>query len=113
MKRILSISYNEALLQTREMLLRFKGYEVESAFGYAAAIRACKNGNFDLAVIGHSIPREGQEAMIEQLKAICPTPVLALRRVDENPVASADYTMDLADPAEFINYIDGILSGKK
>ena len=44
MPRILSISYDKALLQTRALMLSRAGFEVESAIGFTAAIQACKKG---------------------------------------------------------------------
>jgi DNA-binding response OmpR family regulator len=64
MSRILSISYDESLLQTRAMLLERAGYEVDSALGFSAAIHACKTKQFDLVVLGHSIPVEDKEQII-------------------------------------------------
>ena len=112
MKRILSISYDEPLLQTRQMMLRLKGYEVQSALGFTAALRECKSGDFDLAIIGHSIPREDKEAIIKQLRAICSAPVLALRRIDESPTLAADCNMEFGDPEIFLNFVDEMLNNK-
>lgn len=56
MARILSVSCDESLLHTREMLLRSCGYEVVATLGYAESLKACRKGNFDLFILGHSIP---------------------------------------------------------
>ena len=60
MSRILSISYNVALLQTREIMLSREGFEVQSAVGFRAAVDACESGKFDLVIMGHSIPSADQ-----------------------------------------------------
>jgi DNA-binding NtrC family response regulator len=52
MSRILSISYDEALLHTREMMLKREGFEVESALGFSAVVRACEQTVFDLVILG-------------------------------------------------------------
>lgn len=56
--RILSISYDEQLLGTREALLQHAGHEVVSAEGFSRAFHFCElhNAGFDLIVLGHSIP---------------------------------------------------------
>ena len=105
MQRILSISYDKALLHTRAMMLSAAGFEVESAVGFSAAIHACEKGAFDLVIMGHSIPVEDKEAIIKQLKAVCATPILALRRPNELPVKDAEYNLDSAEPGRFLRYV--------
>ncbi|HEY7402549.1 MAG TPA: hypothetical protein VIB39_03435 [Candidatus Angelobacter sp.] len=52
-KKILSISYDEALLTMRELLLEREGYEVISAYGFVAAMEICiACDGFDLILIG-------------------------------------------------------------
>src|SRR5436305_2003053 len=78
MPRILSISYDKALLHTRELMLSREGFEVVSAVGFSAAVEACKQGLFDLVIMGHSIPSADKAAITTQLRAMCDTPILAL-----------------------------------
>ena len=89
-KHILSISYDDALLRTREMLLRAQGYLVTSALGRTNAIEECKKGNFDLLILGHSIPNEEKKELIGMFRNHCPSPVLALRRHGEDTPDGAD-----------------------
>lgn len=42
--RILSVSYDELLLQTRHEMLQNEGYEVVSALGFQASLEHCKGG---------------------------------------------------------------------
>jgi DNA-binding response OmpR family regulator len=116
MSRILSISYDEALLHTRQILLQREGFEVQSALGFSAAIQACETGTFDLVIMGHSIPPEDKERLIQHLRAVCSTPILALRRPHDLPLKTADFNLDSGDPESFRNYIleilkDGHISG--
>jgi len=112
MPRILSISYNQALLHTRAMLLAREGFEVESALGFSAAIHACEKGKFDLVIMGHSIPSEDKSAIIRQLRTVCDTPVLALRRPNEVRLKDAEYDLDAGDPQHFLSYIKEITNQK-
>ncbi|HZI58255.1 MAG TPA: hypothetical protein VFF39_15850 [Verrucomicrobiae bacterium] len=109
MNRILSISYDEALLQTRAMLLRGQGFDVVSAHGFSAALDACETGSFDLVILGHSIPQEDQQQIIKQLRAVCGTPILALRRPNESALSLAEYNIESGDPKEFINHVQQIV----
>jgi CheY-like chemotaxis protein len=113
MPRILSISYNKALLHTRELMLLREGFEVESAVGFSAALHACENGKFDLMIMGHSIPPEDKAAIIKQLRAVCKTPILALRRPDEPPVKGAEYNLDSGVPERFIGYVRELTNSLK
>lgn len=112
MARILSISYDQALLQTRDMLLTREGYAVESAVGFTAAIRACERGGFDLVIMGHSIPAEDKAAIIKQLRGVCSTPILALRRPIDLPLKEAEYNLDSGDPHRFLDYVKEITNRK-
>lgn len=60
MARIFSISYDQALLRTRELLLEQMGHSVASAEGFAQAFKLCNqdSGPFDLMILGHSIPHD-------------------------------------------------------
>ena len=93
-------------------MLAREGFEVESAVGFSAAIRACKKGTFDLVILGHSIPTEDQSAIIKQLRAVCHTPILALRRPHDSPVKTAEYNLDSGDPGRFLGYIKEITDPK-
>ena len=112
MPRILSISYDKALLHTRAMMLSREGFEVESAVGFTAAIQACEKGKFDLVIMGHSIPSEDKSAIVKQLRAVCATPVLALRRANEAPIKTAEYNLDSGDPQRFLSYVKEITNHK-
>jgi DNA-binding NtrC family response regulator len=77
-KRILSVSYDGVLLATREMLLEQKGYNVTSASGFTESAEHCKNGSFDLFVLGHSIPHKDKLHLIESFQNNCSALILSL-----------------------------------
>jgi DNA-binding response OmpR family regulator len=112
MSRILSISYDKALLRTRELMLSREGFEIESAVGFSATIEACKKDQFDLVIMGHSIPPADKAAIITQLRAMCDTPILALRRPNDEPLKSAEYNLDSGDPQTFLSYVKAITNHK-
>lgn len=109
MPRILSISYDKALLETRALLLSREGFQVESAVGFTAAIHACETGTFDLVIMGHSIPAADKEAIIKQLKGVCATPIMALRRPNDAPLKAAEYNLDSGDPQRFLSYVKEVM----
>jgi DNA-binding response OmpR family regulator len=99
-RSILSISYDESLLRTREWILKGAGFNVTSAFGFTEAFAHCQNSAFDLAVIGHSIPKKDQAALVRQLRSHNHTRVLSLRRPGDEPLSGVDHTVEASLGAE-------------
>ena len=89
-KHILSVSYDPALLSTREMLLTRRGYKVTSALGFTAALEACQAAYFDLFILGHSIPQKDKKQLVAAFRAKCSAPILALQRYGEPNLPGAD-----------------------
>lgn len=111
-KRILSVSYDVSLLATRQMLLLQKGYSVTSALGFSKAIELCRNGGFDLFVLGHSIPASDKVALIETFRDNCPAAILSLERFGEEKVAS-NFHVSPDDPEKFLRVVEDILAGRE
>ena len=108
--RILSIFYDQSLLQTRQWLLEGEGYLVTSAMRLKEAVELCRDRSFDLVIIGYSIPDEDRQRFITALRFACSTPVLALLRFNENVVERADYNFDAScGPAELVRMVMKIL----
>jgi DNA-binding response OmpR family regulator len=112
MPHILSVSYDEALLKTRQLILESQGYRVTSAWGFQLALHACNSGKYELFVLGHSIPTTDKEALIQEFRANCSAPVIALTRINEPRVKGADYQSE-PDPKLLVALIERILSGKE
>lgn len=92
-KHILSVSYDQALLSTRHMLLQQAGYEVTSACGFHEALESCKKGEFDLVLIGHSIPRKDKLSLIHVTRMVSQAPVLSILRPTSSALPEADYAV--------------------
>jgi len=103
--RILSISYDAMLLQTRQHLLEKEGFSVVSAEGFAEALERCGAGRFDLVVMGHSIPHKDKEALLRVVNEQCPVPVIALLRGGEPPLSGAAESVDPMDPRRFVEVV--------
>jgi len=91
---VLSVSYDESLLRTREWILKGAGFAVTSALGFSEALTHCRSEAFDLAIIGHSIPKSDRIALISQLRQHNHTRVLALRRHGEEHIPGADHSIE-------------------
>src|SRR5215467_3214239 len=108
--RILSLTFDPALSWTRELLFAGAGFQVVSFREVNAAIAASAGEEFDLIVLGHSIPREQRQSLIKDLRGKCATPVLALTRHGETPLAEADYLFDSSQsPSLLLETVIGIL----
>lgn len=110
-KRILSISYDEILLTTRQQILTTSGYEVVSALGFAEAKQLCKQGEYDLAIMGHSIPEEDKLEMLKDIAEHCRVPVLALLRVNERPLSGATASVHSHEPKAVLAAVAKLLGG--
>ena len=106
MAHILSVSYDAILLSTRQMMLESRGYTVTSAEGYVDAMRKCRAGDYDLLIVGHSIPHEDKMAIVAEMRQHCSAPVLALLKPNERQLENADESVDAGRPDLLIALVD-------
>lgn len=112
MPRILSVSYDSQLLETRRLMLERAGYDVVSAFGFNEAIHQCRQDcEFDLFVLGHSIQGRDKEALIEAFRQRQSSPILALKAYDGEFVKGATASVNI-DPEQVMKAVSSLLSGK-
>ena len=94
-KRILSISYDKVLLLTRQALLEREGFEVRSAYGFAEAMEACQgHDDFDVVIMGHSMPENDKTALVTALRSKCDAPLVSLFKRGDPAMPQADYSVD-------------------
>src|SRR5258708_38036941 len=91
---VLSVSYDESLLRTRDWILKRAGFAVTSALGFTEALAHCENSAFDLVIIGHSIPKSDRIALVNHVRKHNHTPVLALRRPGEEHIPGVDHSIE-------------------
>jgi DNA-binding NtrC family response regulator len=102
-KRILSVSYDAALLRSREMILQRQGYEVVSVQSLQDAILHCRQEVFDVALIGHAIPIAEQTSIADELRKNCPgAKVVALTARPMMSAPYADRSVDAMRPDELV-----------
>ena len=109
---ILSISYDESLLRTREWILKGAGFNVISALGFTEASAHSRNSAFDLVIIGHSLPKADKAALIEHVRAHNHTRILSLRRPGEEHLAGVDHSAEPLSADAFLEAVQTVL-GKK
>lgn len=109
MTRILSVSYDSALLSSRQLLLESLGCEVVSARNFAEGLGLCRNAaRFQLFVLGHSIPQAEKDALITAFRTRCSAPVIALKRFGEEGTPAADFLIE-PDPGQLLKVISRLL----
>jgi DNA-binding NtrC family response regulator len=111
--RILSVSYDQSLLCTRQLILEQHGHDVVSALGFTQALKCCEEArDFGIFILGHSIPREDKEALIAAFRGHCSGTVLALKRYNEGRVEGADFETD-PSPEAMLAIVQQILSTRR
>jgi hypothetical protein len=109
--RILSVTYDRTLALSREMLFASVGFQVSSASTINQALQLCTNENFDLIVIGHSIPLEQRRFLVRELRLRCDTPLLALHCPGQSPVTGVDHVFDSTEsPALLLETVINIVT---
>src|ERR1051326_4180361 len=95
--RIISISYDETLLRTRQLVLEQGAYTVISALGLNDALARCSEPA-DLIVIGHSIPRDDKLDIIHRFRAANPRGLtVVLTRAGEERLKEVDTYLNPGD----------------
>ena len=107
--RIFSISYDPSLLATRDLMLTQVGYDVVGALGFAEALEK-GGGDFDLIIMGHSIPPRDKRAIVTELRQRgCNAPVLTLLRYGDTPIPEAARAID-PDPQRLLDTVQEMLA---
>ena len=60
-KKVLSVSDNDALRVTRHMMLQNRRFDVVSAANLREVRNAVKAGDFDLVILGHTVPAKDKD----------------------------------------------------
>ena len=99
-KRVLSISYDESIMKTRHYIFQQAGFDVISAFGFSHAMTLCKDGKFDLVVLGHTLPPHDKTALVNVLRDNCHCPIVSIRRPGQGKHPDADHSVDAGEGPE-------------
>jgi len=109
-KHILIISYNEQLLIQRRILLEEAGYQVSSALGLKEALANCKDGGYDLLILGHSIPHADKVGLVRTFRIHCLAPILSLWERGEMIADTVDYLTFSDAPEKLLGNVAAILA---
>jgi DNA-binding response OmpR family regulator len=108
--QVLSISYDESLARTRELILDAAGIEVHTALDIQKAMWLFETNRYDLIILGHSIPLNQRRLIAQRLRALSSTPILAISRAGEKSPVQAEYHVDAGQgPRRLLNVVRNIL----
>lgn len=108
---VLSISYDESLLHTRERILKAAGFDVTSALGFTEAATRCRSQAFDLVIIGHSLPRTDKVSLVQEVRRHNHTRILGLQRQGEEPISGIDHSVDSFTVDALLEAVRTVLGG--
>lgn len=109
-KRILSTSWDEQVLATRNLLIESAGYEVVTTRDEQVFLELLRNEHFDAAVIGDSITAEVRAELVRNAGARNPrVPLIIFVRTPAEAqqfLRISDYVVEALDsPARFLSML--------
>src|SRR3954449_1033882 len=110
---ILQVAYDTALMETRALMLKSKGYRVTSVCGNreAMSLGAERLAEFDAAVIGFSSTRPNRQQMVRWFKdnrSSLRVVVLQFDSFEKFP--AADFVSPSEDPAAWLSTVTQCLN---
>lgn len=67
---VLSVGSDPVVLDTRDLILRSAGYIVVSATSIREAVHLFQDGDFDLVILCHSLPKRESERLTRFIRAL-------------------------------------------
>jgi DNA-binding response OmpR family regulator len=90
------------------MLLTRAGYRVISALGKEEAVSKW-DAKADLLVLGHSLPRDEKQALIQWFREHSKAPILSLLKPRQDKLPGADVGVEAFSPADVVRVVRKIL----
>ncbi len=102
-KKVLNVSADLSLLETRRAILERGGYLVSCASNAVDVVQLCRNETFDVVVVGHSLPKRQKHAVIQAVRKYNPAArIIGLYRISAAETAGADLAIDSHDDPEIL-----------
>ncbi len=102
-KKVLNVSSDPCLLETRKAILERGGYQVVCASSAEEAVRLCRHESFKAIVLGHSLPGRLKHAVIQAARKYNPDArIIGLYKVSPNEAAGADIIIDSHDGPDLL-----------
>ncbi len=102
-KKVLNVSAEIMLLETRRAIFERGGYLVSCATNAVEAIWLCRQEAFHAVVVGHSLPKRQKHAVIQAARKYNPgARIIGLYKVIPDEAAGADVAIDSHDGPEIL-----------
>jgi len=105
---ILCVSWDRSLAETRELLLKQSGYTVTSALREKESFEKCRT-KADLLLLGHSVPREEKQKILERFRKFNTSPALSLLSPGQSKLPDVEYAVEYMDPPKLLSTIQQII----
>jgi hypothetical protein len=111
--RILSVTVDRPVSQTRHLVLRSVGHYVHAVGNAEEALKSLEAGQFDLALVGHSIGYQQQRALTLEIKRRWRLPVIVIPHSVGSRIPEADREVEvLSDPTVLLSHIQDLLNSE-
>ncbi len=98
MAKVLCIGMDDAVMQTRQMLLERAGHAVTTVRDLRQIVAACKREQFSVAVLGHHLPGKEKLRITNAVREHCPgARILELQASLSAPIPAADSHLSVTD----------------
>ena len=106
-KKILVASLHAEYADTRRRVLEEAGFEVIAAPDIKSVENACKVGDFDLALIGYSLPASERRRVWGYLRNNCPgISIVQQHRPGEADLVEPNITFhEMVEPTDFVSTV--------
>jgi DNA-binding NtrC family response regulator len=112
---ILSVSRDERLLRSRQMVLESVGWQVVTTTVVVDALRWLAERDFDVVVLGHSIPAAERVSLAQKMKIIRPAVPIVMMCIQGDDSFSKEFADarvgSLDGPLVLINAIRRLTAG--
>jgi hypothetical protein len=108
-KRVICISWNQILAESRELLLRSADFPGVMSALYQREARSLCREDADLMILGDSVPRDEKRWLIDCFRQHSSAPVLSLLCWGEIKLPEATIGVEATQPEEFIRIVRQIL----
>lgn len=107
--KVLTISYDEPVQNTWRLLLESRGYDVVSPIGLEASLKACKEEEPDVFVLGRSVPAADRAKLVSAFRASSNSPIISVTNNTDEAADGADFHV-VPDPEAVLRVIADLRS---
>ncbi len=102
-KKVLNVSADLSLLETRRAILERAGCLVSCASNAVDVVQLCRKETFDAVVLGHSLPKRQKHAVIQAVRKYNPAArIIGLYMISTAEAVGTDIVIDSHDGPDIL-----------